>query len=109
MCPLIATAFVSSGIRFSYFYATSIVLSCINAVVLLAAFRFNYRVEEVEEEGVEMEMERIPGELESGETITGERREKVVEKAGLERKERGKLELTLRSKHMWLCAIFGFV
>lgn len=46
VCPLAATAFASSGNRFSYFYAISIGLALINVLTLIVAFRFNYRVEE---------------------------------------------------------------
>ena len=47
VCPLAATAFASSGIRFSFFYALSIGLAALNVGILLVAFRFNYRIPEV--------------------------------------------------------------
>ncbi|GAA6017721.1 hypothetical protein JCM10207_000475 [Rhodosporidiobolus poonsookiae] len=45
VCPLAATAFVSTGRQFSHFYAISLGLSVLNIVMLLYAFRFNYRVD----------------------------------------------------------------
>lgn len=106
VCPLAATAFASSGIRFSYFYALSIGLSSVNAAVLLKAFRFNYRVVDHEDQEVEMEMEEVgSGKLEEVER-EGER---VVGLGGTEKKRRGKLEQTLRNKSMWICSLFIFV
>ncbi|GAA6017724.1 hypothetical protein JCM10207_000476 [Rhodosporidiobolus poonsookiae] len=45
VCPLAATAFASSGRQFSHFYSISLGLSVLNILMLLYAFRFNYRVD----------------------------------------------------------------
>ncbi|KDE07771.1 hypothetical protein MVLG_02041 [Microbotryum lychnidis-dioicae p1A1 Lamole] len=47
ICPLAATAFASSGIRFSYFYSVSIGVASLNAAILLYAFKFSYRIPKV--------------------------------------------------------------
>ncbi|SCV73590.1 BQ2448_7516 [Microbotryum intermedium] len=47
ICPLAATAFASSGVRFSYFYSVSIGVASLNAAVLLYAFKFSYRIPKV--------------------------------------------------------------
>jgi fucose permease len=44
VCPLAATAFASSGIKFSYFYCLSIGLAFVNVAVLAWAFKFSYRI-----------------------------------------------------------------
>ncbi|SCZ95104.1 BZ3500_MvSof-1268-A1-R1_Chr11-3g03605 [Microbotryum saponariae] len=48
ICPLAATAFASSGIRFSYFYSVSIGVASLNAAILLYAFKFSYRIPKVQ-------------------------------------------------------------
>jgi len=44
VCPLAATAFASSGIKFSYFYCLSIALAFVNVAILLWGFKFSYRI-----------------------------------------------------------------
>ncbi|GAA6028830.1 hypothetical protein JCM8097_007415 [Rhodosporidiobolus ruineniae] len=45
VCPLAATAFAESGILFARFYAISLGLTLLSALLLLYAFKFSYRVD----------------------------------------------------------------
>lgn len=136
VCPLAATAFASSGIKFSYFYSLSVGLALVNVGVLLWGFRFSYRMPqdeeggevgaEASEEGSEVELRDVGGELEQREAGNEEDVEKgtppgspsvgrgdgqgvgTVEGAGsvAERPRRGMLAETLSMPQLWLFAIF---
>lgn len=46
VCPLAATGFVSAGRNFHHFYAISLALAFVNVVILLAGFKFKWRLED---------------------------------------------------------------
>ncbi|KAM0791850.1 hypothetical protein ACM66B_004107 [Microbotryomycetes sp. NB124-2] len=48
VCPLAATAFASSGLLFAHFYAISLAIAAMNTVLLIYAFKFNYKIDTVE-------------------------------------------------------------
>lgn len=97
VCPLAATAFASSGIRFSYFYAISISLALFNIAILLVAFKFDYRIDDgthvsaATAEEIEMDVKGEDAQVEQP------------------KKERGKLQQTLSSRLVWLFSIFTLV
>lgn len=99
VCPLAATAFASSGIRFSYFYIISISLALLNIAILLAAFKFDYRIDDETHVSAatadEIEMD-----------VKGEEAEAQIAQP---KKQRGKLQQTLSSKLVWLFSIFTLV
>ncbi|GJN87089.1 hypothetical protein Rhopal_000034-T1 [Rhodotorula paludigena] len=66
VCPLAATAFASSGILFSRFYAISLGMSVINIAVLTYAFKFNYRTEGVDAVSTATSSEATRAEQEHG-------------------------------------------
>ncbi|KAI5477257.1 MFS efflux transporter [Pseudohyphozyma bogoriensis] len=115
VCPLAATAYASSGKKFSYFWAISIGLAALSVLSLLVAFRFNYRIEEPttakaraqprrgldtpEERSMELRDQSEAGE--SRETV-----ERVSQNNAEEVDPRGAFQQTLSSKVMWTFAVF---
>lgn len=93
-----ATAFISSGNRFSYFYAISIGLATINVVLLIFAFRFKYRVEEHPEPGslTATELTRLDEHAARPTPGVGDPAENSS----------SALKQTLTNKYMWLFSVF---
>lgn len=107
--PLAATAFASNGIRFTYFYAISLGLALVNLAVLLNAFRFNYRILDVEpspdsgsdEEAIEM------GAVGDSKSAIGQ--PPVAAPAVLPKKSNGRFIETLKNRSVVLWMVFIFV
>ncbi|KAI5481056.1 MFS efflux transporter [Pseudohyphozyma bogoriensis] len=107
VCPLAVTGWASAGHKFSYFYAVSLGLSCLNVAICLGAFRFNYRIEDTHAEldGQKAGHEDVELDEVSGGRVTGSEGG-VVEKQG---RERGALETVLRMRIMWVFCLFILV
>ncbi|KAL8291864.1 hypothetical protein RQP46_002122 [Phenoliferia psychrophenolica] len=98
VCPLAATAFVSAGIKFSYFYSISICLATVNLGMVLGAFKFNYRVDDA--------VAANPIELASA---TSEGGVEAEVNNGTEEKAKGLLTQTFSNSTMWIFSLFIFL
>lgn len=109
-----ATAFASSGIRFTFFYAISLGLSIVNVGVLLNAFRFSYRIEVIEPapkdpgSGDEMELQDMAsatqGEKDEVSSTTVPRARST--EASKTKTQKNSLHTALTSRTVWVCAVF---
>lgn len=96
VCPLAATAFASSGIQFSYFYALSLGLALLNVLVLLYGFRFRWRLEDTPGAAAVEEIELVTPDGQPG-------------VAALAKPPKSKMQQTLRNSTVWIfCTIICF-
>ncbi|GAA5867978.1 hypothetical protein JCM1840_003639 [Sporobolomyces johnsonii] len=132
ICPLAATAFASSGRQFSHFWAISVAIACLNVVILIWAFRFNYVVDTSEpiatgeapglspidlvdppspREEIELEEQRAGSKkdeegLEEEMPSTPRGVETTTIARRRQAKKSGILYQTLSSRAVWLCSLF---
>lgn len=113
------------SLKFSHFYGISLGLSIVNVLVLLNAFRFNYRIDTVEpgpegdgnssdEEGA-IELGTMGTAVEtkaSAEGVESQAQSGATTPASvkaLPKRKKSTLHATLTNKTVWVCAIFILV
>ena len=118
--PLVATLFVSSGIKFSYFFSVSLAVAALNVLILLLSFRLERDAEpSTAKQALSSDDSSIPlGTVQSRQTPTSTRppsREGTVEESDIrqevsapiavQEEHRGKA--LLRNKTVWI--VNGFL